>query len=154
MMNFIHSPRKQRGIGLLELMLSLAIISILLVMATRYWIVSNRSSQVNRAVAQLGALQGAINQWKTGNPSTPPTFTDLNNIGALSNMDYQNNAVTNPWGGSVTLSSNTDGSVTINMEQVPEAACNSLAVKYNADPNFSPAYPCGAGNHTVSYIIK
>ncbi|MCK4608766.1 MAG: prepilin-type N-terminal cleavage/methylation domain-containing protein [Gammaproteobacteria bacterium] len=57
------TKNKQTGIGLMELMLSLAIIAILLVMATVYFKSANTSSQVSDAVSKIQAIQSAGNSW-------------------------------------------------------------------------------------------
>ena len=54
--------RRQRGIGLLELMLSISIIAILLVMATRYYMSTKQSQQESDAVSQvMGIVSGGAN---------------------------------------------------------------------------------------------
>lgn len=57
----------QQGIGLLELMLSLAIIAILLVMATRYFLVTSYSQKLNQVTQEMAQLKGAVYSWKGGN---------------------------------------------------------------------------------------
>lgn len=55
--------RKIRGISLLELMLSLAIIAILLVMATRYFSSVRSEQQVDETVKMVQQVTGAADNW-------------------------------------------------------------------------------------------
>lgn len=160
-MNLKKFTSKQNGIGLLELMLSLAIIAILLVMATRYWVVSNSSNQVNRAVAQLGAIQGAIANYRSGNPAvTQITYAELDKIGALSRLDYNpkggaGGTVTNPWGGTIDLGwDNSKKGVTITFNQIPQTACENLANKYTNDPNVTASCNDPNNGNTFVYLVK
>lgn len=56
----------QKGIGLLELMLSLAIIALLLVMATKYFGLAHRAQTLNHASKDTTFLMASIQNWRTG----------------------------------------------------------------------------------------
>lgn len=60
--------RKQSGISLLEVLLSLSIISIILVMATRYFFIATESNRINLVRQQVGSVIAAISSWKNQNP--------------------------------------------------------------------------------------
>ena len=77
--------RKEKGIGLLELMLSLAIIAVLLIMATRYYQSTRRSSQLNQIVQTTNAYIAAIETWKAGRTKPGEVLTDaaLTTAGSL-----------------------------------------------------------------------
>ena len=47
---------KQRGISLLEVLLSLSVIAIILVMATRYYRSAQQSQQVSNAVSMISGI--------------------------------------------------------------------------------------------------
>ncbi len=62
--------RTQRGVSLLELMLALAVIAILLIMATRYFTSANINQQVNNAVDQFIGVRGAATNYLNDNKNT------------------------------------------------------------------------------------
>lgn len=66
----------QKGISLLEVMLSLSIIAVILVMAVRYYSVANQSNNNNIALELLENLQSAVHQFKTINGSYTNLSTD------------------------------------------------------------------------------
>lgn len=150
----LNKANTQRGIGLLELMLSLAIIAVLLVMATRYFIVTSRSQQVNQASTQIGALQGAISNWKGANPTyTGLTPAALNSIGALTTADYDGTNINSPWSTPVTIDlKNNDTSYTLTYTNIPGWACISLVQKYGGANNVScsTSDPKSRGNFIIS----
>jgi len=90
---------KNKGIGLLELMLALAIISVLLVAATRYFSSTNSSQKVNAAANILQAVINASEDYKM---SHNDKYTDisLSNIASLLPSDFSTTSG-NPWGGGV-----------------------------------------------------
>jgi len=63
---FNQSKSKQKGIGLLELMLALGIIALLLVMATRYYNQTRRAEMVNDASRVAAFTLAGAKNWKGG----------------------------------------------------------------------------------------
>lgn len=61
--------KKQLGISLLEVLLSLSIIAIILVLATRYFFVATNNNKVNTAVSQVSGIVAAVHTWKGINTS-------------------------------------------------------------------------------------
>ncbi len=72
--------RRQLGISLLEVMLSLSIIAVVLVMATKYFFMASDSERVNQARAQIASVMAAATGWETGN-------NDLNQLTISSLVD-------------------------------------------------------------------
>lgn len=64
--------KKQFGIGLLELMLSLSIIAVLLVMATRYYMSAATNSRVNQTADAVMGLAAAAECWASSAQNTAP----------------------------------------------------------------------------------
>lgn len=120
---------RQAGIGLLELMLSLAIIAILLVMATRYYGIASRSQRVNQGVAQVGSLEGAVATWRGSKTSyTGVTIPILGDQGLLSSAEYDGTNLYDPWGGKVGLAATSAGKgATITYTDIPGDACLAMA---------------------------
>jgi len=155
--------KKQRGIGLLELMLSLAIIAILLIMATRYYGAASRSEKVNEGVALVQNIAAASAQWKAGHANydkitakaliesgmIPKQYVDTGDINT-------GTTIITPWPG-VTVSSlgpaSKDNSQKVKVEMSKFSgdytyACNNLAQKFKAeDPNAK----CSGGTFTVTF---
>jgi type II secretory pathway pseudopilin PulG len=104
------SRNKTRGIGLLELMLSLAIIAILLVMATRYFLVANESQKINNAVSIANGFAGAEAQYATHNnvyTNSIKTLIDGNYLpSSFGGGTAEDGKGANPWGGDLTLALN------------------------------------------------
>jgi len=100
----------QRGIGLLELMLSLSIIAILLVMATRYFMQANEQQKINNAISLFNGVAGgeACYFQASSPPKYTTAFTDM--IGAnclpagIGGSDGAGTGVS-PWGGNLIITS-------------------------------------------------
>lgn len=58
---------RQRGISLLEVLLSISVIALILVMATRFFYVASNNNKVNVAISQVAGLVAAMHSWKGAN---------------------------------------------------------------------------------------
>lgn len=142
-----------KGIGLLELMLSLAIIAILLIMATRYYQSASENNKRNQAVDMFSAVNGAVQTWKidqlapsTGGSSTTFSINTLVSEGYLP-PSYGKGTGVAPWGGDISIISPSGGVYQISMGSIPKdscpAVCNRIsstiasagALKSKADSN-------------------
>ena len=74
---------KQKGIGLLELMLALGIIALLLVMATRYYNQTRRAEMINDASRVAAFTLAGAKNWKGGRMSYEEltSYSILNDTG-------------------------------------------------------------------------
>jgi type II secretory pathway pseudopilin PulG len=129
----------QRGIGLLELMLSLSIIAILLVMATRYFLQANEQQKINNAISQFNGIAGAEACYFQS--SSPPKYvTDFSTLISANCLPAGIGGSTgegigvNPWGGNIKISSTAP--LTIVMSSVPQGngdpdTCKKLANTIN-----------------------
>ena len=123
----MHHKLKQCGIGLLELMLSLTVIALLLLAATRYYVLVRSSEQTNEAVAMLTAVIGAVDQWRwtyKDNPNATINLKDLIDQGLLPQKFDEIHA--NPWGGVLTINNDTSGAAKITLTDVPNGICVNL----------------------------
>ena len=68
-----------RGIGLVEVLLSVTIISVILVMATRYFYTALNTQRVNHTVSEVASLVSALQAWDRGNSD----FSGLGSEGIL-----------------------------------------------------------------------
>lgn len=120
MLTKLRSFRNQKGISLLEVMLSLAIIAIILVMATRYFGIASSSSKVNQALSEMKEVQGGISKYLNINGNMPP---DLATLAKLNYITQTTATGINPWNGKITMS----GTGEVTMDGLPTPECNSLA---------------------------
>lgn len=115
--------KKVKGIGLLELMLALAIISVLLVAATRYFSSTDSSRKVNDAVSMLQAVITASEDIRTSE----------NNYGSITNIKYLQDrglvqeGLTNPWGGKIDVIGKGHVSyISLSLTNLPNHDCKAL----------------------------
>lgn len=133
--------RGQKGIGLLELMLSLAIIAILIVMVTRYYTTTRASEQVNEAAQEIIALYAAGQSWLQ---SQPAFAGDMLTKFVLDGSVPKDFADGNPWGGTIKATvGSTPTSLNMELSEVPQAACQNLKARVtekiaNAKPVCGP----------------
>lgn len=121
---------KQRGISVLEVMLSLAIIAVILVMATRYYKTAQQSQQVKNALNILGGIVSAEVDYAATNSNA----YDLN-IEDLSTKGYLPPGIggsgttpgNDPWGNKILLGPGANGGFMITFSSVPSNACQELA---------------------------
>lgn len=133
--------KNQRGISLLEVMLSLAIIAIILVMATRYFGIAMRGSKVNQAVSEVGEIQQGFIRYQSDKGNlTGATLTVLSNDGYIT---ARTAGGTNPWGGNYTPTT-TANPPTLAITGIPNPDCQNLGDKFNVT--------CTGGTVTVNLL--
>ena len=150
--------KKIRGIGLLELMLSLAIIAILLVMATRYYSATTKSQRVDDTIQLIGELETAINAQITndGTAYGQINLTTLVNNGYLSAarvLTASDNKIKNPWGGDGAVLTFGTNDVKVTLPSVPDLQCKDLSKKFFGGDG-SAGCASSAGISTFTYTIK
>ncbi|HEV2613699.1 MAG TPA: type 4 pilus major pilin [Gammaproteobacteria bacterium] len=154
--------KRERGIGLLELMLSLSIIAILLVMATRYFMVANESQKLNNAVSEVNGIAGGAANYDLSYPGyAGMTMTKLIDgrfvPGSLGGSDT-NGTGANPWGGNLEVPTPTAGQgFVVKVTGVPflgddanTTTCKKLANMISSSVKGS-AVCDGAGTVTVTF---
>jgi type II secretory pathway pseudopilin PulG len=124
-----------KAISLLEVLLSLSIIAIILVMATRYFFVATNNDKINIIRQQIGSLVAAVNSWKNQNPqyTSDLTIAQLSSDGFLANsrsLSDDKSTLYDPWGDSITLTSiqGTGAQITVSLPNASD--CNSLQNSY------------------------
>lgn len=125
----------QMGIGLLELMLSMAVISVLLVISVRYYSSVKYQEQLTKTATMIREVINAANSWGTSNPNYLAIDIDALINSNLLPGSYK----TNPYGGRINVlpvSSFNPYSFTITLSGVPESACAALKSQF---PDYSIA---------------
>ncbi|CAM4389775.1 MAG: hypothetical protein LEGION0398_MBIBDBAK_01153 [Legionellaceae bacterium] len=131
--------QRQRAIGLLELMLSIAIISVLLLMSIRYYSSLKYQERLTQASTMVRDIISAASSWGAANPN----FENIS-IEQLINVNLlPPNYGKNPWAGTVQVSPKKGDiySIAINFTEVPEDPCKSLKAQF---PDYS--INCGEEN--------
>lgn len=106
-----------KGISLLEVLLSLSIIAIILVMATRYYFVASNNNKINTTVSQIGGLVAAMHSYKGLDADYANiSIQTLYDAGQLTNypgLSVLGNAATmkNLWGKAITVASTAEGAM-------------------------------------------
>lgn len=131
----IPSRIKQSGISLLEVLLSLSIIAVILVMATRYFFVASNNEKINTARQQIGEVVAAVHSWKSENPTYDGVnINELYSEGFLTKSSNLKTTPTvalyNPWGNSTYNLTSTTEQAEVAMTLPTSADCNSLAKTY------------------------
>lgn len=129
---------KQAGIGLLELMLSLAIIAVLLVMATRYYESALLGERANTEVGILQAMRGAAAQYSAGQPTYDNvTFSNLAKSGLIPKA-LESSIKVGPWGGNLDVTG-AGQQLTVKDSLVPGGACDIIKQRlFNDDVSCPP----------------
>jgi len=131
---------KQKGIGLLELMLSLAIIAILLVMATRYYGAASKSEKVDDTIQLISEISVGVNSLSAaGKAPANITVNELYNNGYLADKrvstDYKK--IKNPWDPATDIdfeaTAGTGDIKTLKFTSVADKQCSDLAIKLAPD---------------------
>lgn len=142
---------KQRGISLLEVMLSISVIALILVMATRFFYVANNNNKVNTAISQVAGLEAAMYSWKGANLTYEGVDIDqLFAAGELVNFpgageENGKQVLYTPWGTSeYSVEANEAGGAAIRAANIPNcvalqnafgyrASCDGTAFKYEIE---------------------
>lgn len=135
--------RNQKGIGLLELMLSLAIIAILLITATRYYKITRTSQQVNTAADIVIAVYTAGSAWlQSQNDFSGEMLSKFVANGSLP-TDFSKPNI-NPWGGQVTSrGGSTPTTLAVTLTNIPRNACEDLQARITAKFPVAVVYQIG-----------
>ena len=151
-----HSSKRHAGFGLLELMLSMVIVALLLIMATRYYSSASTSEKINEALQGLSAVGSAADQAALNTGS----YAGIKAIGDLQSYLPDGNT-TNPWGfawGVVGAAPTTSASstlaitITTDNQNTCTMLTNALINTTSATTSrYSVTTPCAAGVLVVSY---
>lgn len=128
---------KQRGISLLELILSISLIAIVLVGGMQYFQVARQASKVSEALLILKTIYSAAELWRfnglqfdqSSSPDHSPTDPLLIKFARLGLLDAQYAALKyHPWGGSLEVNGSLN-TINIQLLELPTKACESIKSK-------------------------
>lgn len=158
MLMSLINRRRQKGIGLLELMLSLAIIAILLIMATRYYQSASDQNKRNQAVDMFAAVNGAVQAYKIDNAAdiAKVTIKVLTDNGYLP-PSYGSGTGANPWGGTISILPPSGGTFKVRMQGVSTDSCTAVGDRVNStiatDDGTAAASCSGTNQVTATYNL-
>jgi len=152
MMLSLNIKSKQRGISLLEVMLSLAIIAIILVMAVRYYRTAQQSQQVSNAISMMNGIVAAQTQYAIANANQYAlSMTDLIKGGYYPGNPASPVAPNNPWGQPISLAKGSAGFQVV-FPGVPSTTCTALDnVIKNEAVTTSGCSGSGSINYTADF---
>lgn len=146
---------KYSGIGLLELMLALAIIALLLIAATRYYLIARAAEQVEEGGNIVTAVYSAGQNWLENKDTlTGVTITDFVANASVPSDFGKTNAT--PWGGSIGVTGNANV-LTLTFDKIPATVCQNIKPKIlNKFANSTLTQDCptsGTGSLGIAFTM-
>lgn len=139
------------GVSMLELMLVIVIMTILVLGATRYFIVARDNLKITQTLGMINEVATASFEWTKGSQQgfSGIGLSDLVNKNLLPAKYLQNRNI-NPWFGSLELSGS-DKDLTITMTNIPQDknTCDTLINKIQSPPDI--AVTCESGSLTITF---
>lgn len=160
MKNIFKSIKRSKGISLLEVLLSISIIAIILVMATRYYFVASNNDKVNTTVSQLGGVIAASHSWKGAQPTyTGVSVAELGSTNQLTNFPGFNNSgdaatLKTMWGQNITIAEDTTGGASlaaITMLLPDSVTCATLLRSFPSDSSANITSACADSTFTYTF---
>jgi len=166
MLKAMNNLKRQAGISLLELMLSLAIIAVVLTMATRFFNQVNVTQNLNNAVSMANGVVASLQTYRLNvkEPVPNPTLAVLYSAGQLPGDiagPSHDGTKANPWGGNIVLSTEAGKQAFVEFTNVPyvqtgegdaakySGTCEKLAARLSVT---YPSAKCTGG--TVHFDIN
>lgn len=122
--------QSQKGLSVLEVLFSLAIMSVIFAIVINYYYKQNKFYvEVSKAATQIQQLASLSYEWQTAQSQTDfsgISLTTLQNAGLLPEKDKYSQI--DPWGGMIDISKDDDDSkyVKITLAKVPKEQCANL----------------------------
>lgn len=126
------SNSKILGISLLEVMLSVIVITAILVASIRYYTLAQENARIARAVEMLNNVATASFKWVEGQNQIGfdgITIAKLADSGLLPQIYKTETETINPWRGKLAADPAANNSVIITLGNVPPSSCANLKQK-------------------------
>lgn len=129
----MRNLNSHRGIGLLELMLSIIVITAVILGATKYYLVAKEAMRITQAQEVVSNVGAAAYKWVEGYANFSKFPTQKDEIGTLVTAGLlpgkYNQPGISPWGGKLITSSDADA-LRVGFAGLPTKACAILKAKY------------------------
>lgn len=112
--------KNQTGFGLLELMLSMVIVALLLIMATRYYQSARSNARINEGVSLISSIVNAANNIAIGTGD----YSGVTNTAINAYLPSNSQGGLDPWGGKLSVTGKAS-TLTITMDGLG-ADCQKL----------------------------
>ncbi len=137
---------RQRGIGLLELMLSLTVLAVMAMVAIMYFQPAFRNQKVTAANAMLAKIYTASSEYVKSNQ-----YNGTLSMNVLIKNEYLPTYYShNPWGGNVDISLENTNQLVIKLMDIPKADCELLSKRL---VNRSEKSVCSGADMDVTYEL-
>ncbi|MES2217580.1 MAG: hypothetical protein V4501_04115 [Pseudomonadota bacterium] len=137
------------GVTLLEIMLVLAVASMVIVMSIRYYQNAQNSENTNIIMEEIQNIGAAADNLAQGTNSYSAITTSTINAIAGSNN------TTTPYGGTISISGQTGGNAySVVIPSVPGPVCASLKSKLASNTKFTSVSGSCSGTGSVSYMYQ
>ena len=136
------------GVTLLEIMLVLAIASMVIVMSVRYYESATASAQVNTVLQQVQSITAAADGLAQGSNS----YLTANIVSSTLSPILPRNGLTLPWGRTINVTTPSNSSYVIVLNEVPSNQCPLIVSKLTVNTHFSVTPTCNVGALTTLSI--
>ncbi|MBX9705583.1 MAG: hypothetical protein K2Q14_03760 [Gammaproteobacteria bacterium] len=119
---FVQKRRQKiRGIGLLELMLTLSLLAVMIMVAVEYYSSANTEQEATTVVNSYSTIKSAVENYLADNPTAGvPTMALLVQNGYLPSV-Y--NTSLNMWGGTITVTTSGNAAFAVAQTAIPKSVC-------------------------------
>jgi len=141
-----RSLRSVLGVTLLEIMLVLAIASLIILMSVRYYQSTTTASQTQQVIGMISAITATADNLALGSTDGYVNVTDANIQASAGSA-----ALVTPWGGTATITSSNATSYIVTIPTVPAAVCTTVKLKIVGNPKYKLPDTCDGGSFVYTY---
>lgn len=135
------------GVTLLEIMLVLAIASMVIVMSIRYYQSATSSQQANSALSMIQSITAAADSMAQGSGGYTSAGVSASTILPL----LPKNGLTTPWNTSATVTATNATAYAVTLPGTPAGVCPVLLNRLKGNSRYSVTSSCGSSAATFSY---
>lgn len=145
----------ERGLSILEVLFSLAIMAVIFAMVANYYYSQNkRYLEVGKAATQLQQLASVSYEWQTAQAQSDFSGLSLAVLQKAGLLDANDNySQIDPWGGAITLTADKQDAhyISITLPKIPNYACTNLRSRMaNVAHSQSSADECAQGSYQIT----
>lgn len=146
-----RSLKSIAGVTLLEIMLVMAIASMVIIMSIRYYQSATSAQQVNSVLEQLQGVVAAADGLSQGSGSYTSGLTG--SPSSVITPLLPKNGLIAPWGGAITFGATTPNTFSMTVNGTPAGVCGLLKAKLISNAHFGVATACSATAPTNLVVV-